>query len=155
MRWLKAYLTGVSYMSEHIKIIVVEDDVSLAKFWKRLSEQFPCNNFKIFSSPHEALEDHRGSPADILITDLNLPEMDGIELIKRAKNINHKMKVVVTSGYIEDMSQFAGIAPFIHILKKPYKSIEYIREFVSLMLGKASEISGAEEQEDGVYVWDL
>lgn len=142
-------------MSNHSKIIVVEDDISLAKFWERLSEQLPCNNFKIFRSPHEALENHRNSPADILITDLTLPEMDGIELIRRAKNINHKIKIVVTSGYIEDMSQFAGIATFIHILKKPYKNIKYVREFVNLLLGNADEISGAEEEEEGVYVWDL
>ncbi|WP_042198858.1 response regulator transcription factor [Paenibacillus camerounensis] len=49
----------------------------------------------------EALERLREVPADILITDISMPEMTGLELIRAAGEIRPEMKAVVLSGYDE------------------------------------------------------
>jgi len=36
-------------------IVVVEDDPTLFRFWKRLSKDFPAQNFKIFKTPDGSL----------------------------------------------------------------------------------------------------
>lgn len=48
-----------------------------------------------------ALEWLMENEADILLTDVKMPHMDGIELIKqlKEKNINPKMKIIIISGY--------------------------------------------------------
>ncbi|MBQ2744400.1 MAG: response regulator [Lachnospiraceae bacterium] len=49
----------------------------------------------------EALEWLEENEADILLTDVKMPHMDGIDLIRsiKEKNINPKMKIIIISGY--------------------------------------------------------
>ncbi|WP_074011341.1 response regulator transcription factor [Numidum massiliense] len=47
----------------------------------------------------QALEALSQVPVDILITDIRMPNMDGLTLIRRAKELNEEMKVIVLSGY--------------------------------------------------------
>lgn len=47
----------------------------------------------------EALQMFDQNRIDLLITDIRMPEMDGIELMQRAKKRNYELQVVVVSGY--------------------------------------------------------
>lgn len=47
----------------------------------------------------EALQYIEANPVDILLTDIKMPFMDGIELIKRARDVQPDMKTVIFSGY--------------------------------------------------------
>ena len=47
----------------------------------------------------EALEKYDEEPVDIIITDINMPVINGLELIKRIKEKNKKVKFIVLSGY--------------------------------------------------------
>ncbi|OBZ07710.1 hypothetical protein A7975_28695 [Bacillus sp. FJAT-26390] len=49
----------------------------------------------------EALEALQKSAADILVTDIMMPHMNGLELIKQLKPIHPNMKFIVLSGYHE------------------------------------------------------
>lgn len=49
----------------------------------------------------EALEIIRNTKIDLMITDIKMPVMDGLELIKRAKEIQENMSIVVLSSYDE------------------------------------------------------
>lgn len=41
-----------------------------------------------FSDPNEALQQIRRSPPDLILTDYRMPQMNGIEFIKRVRNIS-------------------------------------------------------------------
>ncbi|MFD2332031.1 helix-turn-helix domain-containing protein [Cohnella sp. GCM10020058] len=47
----------------------------------------------------EALEHMRAAPPDILVTDIKMPLMGGLELAKHARELNPRMKIVIISGY--------------------------------------------------------
>ena len=47
----------------------------------------------------EALAFLRGQPVDILITDIRMPEMDGIQLIEAARELRPETRCVILSGY--------------------------------------------------------
>ncbi len=47
----------------------------------------------------EALERMRDQAIDLVITDLNMPEMDGMELTKRIKSASPDVPVIVITGY--------------------------------------------------------
>lgn len=50
----------------------------------------------------EALELYKKNRFDIVITDLNMPKMDGVELSKQIRTLNKDQVIIVLSGYIDD-----------------------------------------------------
>lgn len=51
------------------------------------------------TNPCQALEFLEKHPADLLITDISMPQMDGIELIGRVRKINPLISILVLSAY--------------------------------------------------------
>ncbi len=49
----------------------------------------------------EALDRFQETPIDLVITDLKLPKMDGVELLYRIKDIDEEAEVIVFTGYPE------------------------------------------------------
>lgn len=49
----------------------------------------------------EALHKFEQQPVDIVIVDINMPKLNGLELIKKIKQINDKTKFIILSGYDE------------------------------------------------------
>ena len=76
---------------------------------------------------------------DILITDIIMPTMNGLELIKRAKEMNPNLECVILSGYAE--FEFARTAMSLgvkHYLLKPFSKEEFeeVLEQSASMLSK-------------------
>ncbi|MCF0193437.1 MAG: response regulator, partial [Prevotella sp.] len=80
------------------RVLIVDDDPEIANYIKsELSERYHCS---ICSNGKEALETVLKYPPHIVISDVLMPEMSGIELTKRMKanvNINHIPVVLVTA----------------------------------------------------------
>lgn len=53
------------------------------------------------ASGREALDYLRNHTADVILTDINMPEMTGLELIREAKRLHPSIKSVIISGYSE------------------------------------------------------
>jgi DNA-binding NtrC family response regulator len=68
-----------------------------------------------------ALELIEEDPFELLITDIEMSEMNGLELLKRAKELRPSMKVIVMTGLIDNSwwneAKKAGASDFI---KKPF-----------------------------------
>lgn len=53
------------------------------------------------SNGKEALTLLKNQPVDIMVTDIQMPLMNGIELIKAVKKLNYPLKIIVISGFAE------------------------------------------------------
>jgi DNA-binding NtrC family response regulator len=115
-------------MIDNGKILIVDDEEVMREF---LSEVFAPYEPLSAKDGEEALEVLRANPVAIVITDLKMPQMSGLELLRHAKEMNQEIKVIVVTGYasLETASECirAGAADF---LKKPF-SIAQIREAVA------------------------
>ncbi|MCF7953196.1 MAG: response regulator, partial [Spirochaetales bacterium] len=52
-----------------------------------------------FSNPLEALDEIRKQQPDLVITDISMPQMDGITLIKQVKDFDPQIHIIVLSCY--------------------------------------------------------
>lgn len=80
------------------RILVVDDQESMRDMLADLLDMMgyePCT----VANGTAALEELIGSDVDLVITDLNMPEMDGIELMKRIKARTPELPVIVITGY--------------------------------------------------------
>jgi PAS domain S-box-containing protein len=80
------------------RIMIVDDEISilslLSDFFTRIGHEVLT-----FDSPKAALESFVENPFPIVITDLNMPEMHGLELIKQMKKATNDIKIIVLTGY--------------------------------------------------------
>jgi CheY-like chemotaxis protein len=79
------------------RILVVDDQESMRHMLADLLEMMGHES-RTVQSGIEALE-QLGDDVDLVITDLNMPEMDGLELMKRIKARIPDLPVIVITGY--------------------------------------------------------
>jgi DNA-binding NtrC family response regulator len=85
-------------MSDQARILVVEDEVNIRTALVALLEKrgFAAS---AAASGEEALARLEGEPADLVITDLKMPSLGGLELLRRVKAQFPDVEVLVTTAY--------------------------------------------------------
>ncbi len=80
------------------KILVIDDEAIVRISCKRAlsSEDYEV---KSASSGKEALELLEKEPFTLILLDLKMPDMDGIEVLKKVKDTWPKTKVIMITGY--------------------------------------------------------
>ena len=111
--------------AKDIQILVVDDEDIIREM---LQETVAYAGFKcaIAGNGRDALEAVARTPVDVVITDIKMPGMDGIELLQRVKE-RHDADVIVMTGFIEDFTYERiielGASDFIG---KPFRNKELI-----------------------------
>lgn len=65
--------------------------------WEKLNLEV----VEVAENGEEALEKFKNNPVDIIITDINMPKMTGLEFIKEVKKLNDQVQFIILSGYDE------------------------------------------------------
>ncbi len=78
-------------------ILLIEDDVALNK---AISVYFKKENFQVdsFFCGHDMIDALEKNNFDIIILDINLPDLSGFDLIKQIKLINSNIPVIILSA---------------------------------------------------------
>jgi putative nucleotidyltransferase with HDIG domain len=86
-------------MANNLKILVVDDEPVIRDIFKQYLES--QNNYDVVTAQDglEALDVMQEKKIDCCFTDLSMPRMDGIELIKRIHRMDNTIPVVVMTGY--------------------------------------------------------
>jgi len=106
-------------MSETISILVVDDNPAMAE---SLADILEAKGFSVSkaASGAEALEILRERPIDILLTDVKMPEMDGLELFRETRSLYPKLITIFMTAYAADDLIQQGMAEGVKIvLTKP------------------------------------
>ncbi|MEN8148664.1 MAG: response regulator [Planctomycetota bacterium] len=80
------------------RVLVVDDEESMRYFLTRALKRKGFDVAEAVSG-EEALEDLAANDRDVILLDLKLPRMDGIEVLKRAKELRPAAAVIMMSGY--------------------------------------------------------
>ncbi|WP_423903409.1 sigma-54-dependent transcriptional regulator [Campylobacter showae] len=77
-----------------MNIVIVEDDINMRKSLEIALSEYDDLKIKSYKSAVEALK-KMGEDIDLIITDINMPQMDGLEFIKRLEG---KFDVIIMTG---------------------------------------------------------
>ncbi len=85
--------------SESVITLVIIDDEPIVG--RRLKQVFTKMGYKveIFTNPLEAVKYMENNPFDIVVTDFKMEEIDGMEVLRRAKELNPDSRVIIITGY--------------------------------------------------------
>jgi two-component system cell cycle response regulator CpdR len=109
------------------KILLAEDDHDMRRFLVKALEQagFSVVSFDNGLSAYDQL---RVEPFELLLTDIVMPEMDGIELARRATELDPDIKVMFITGFAAVALNPDNHAPQkAKVLSKPF----HLRDLVS------------------------
>ncbi|MFC0469943.1 response regulator [Halalkalibacter kiskunsagensis] len=127
-------------------ILVVDDEPRTRQGLKKTLDNWADGRFEIITaaSGEEALAVIRDAKIQLLITDIRMPEMTGLQLLKLIENEGHKPVAIVISAYSEfDYAQEAIRFGVLNYLLKPVmksKLIEAVEQ--ALQVGESREHEG-------------
>ncbi|CAM5378552.1 response regulator [Bacillus circulans] len=111
------------------KILIVDDQFGIRIL---LNEVFQKEGYKTFQAANgnQALEIVTRESPDLVLLDMKIPGMDGIEILKRMKKLNQDIRVIIMTAYGElDMIQEAKDLGALTHFAKPF-DIDDLRDAV-------------------------
>ena len=123
-------------------LIIVDDDELIRKGLEKVI-QWEKMGFSVagtFKGAVDALEYLKSNTADVILTDIRMPHMTGLELIDEAKKIRKDIKSVIISGYGEfELAKKALLLKVEDYLLKPLGEEEIETAFLKLKKNLDSE----------------
>lgn len=83
---------------EHINAMVVDDSLAILDFVSAMLKDYGIENVVKSHLPVRAITQINELKINLLFLDLNMPELDGIEFLKRLVDIQYSGKLVIMSG---------------------------------------------------------
>ena len=109
-----------------LKLLFVDDEVEIVDIISDTLSKLDLE-FHVCFNGKQAVEIINNNEIDLIVTDINMPEMDGIELIKYVKNKNSNINCIVMSAYTEkrykEISKDLGVKEYI---TKPFDFKEFL-----------------------------
>jgi len=113
----------VAKVIEHrpIQSLIVDDDRSIGEILKELVSR--CGvSVEAFSDGQDAIEFIKRQPVDIVITDLMMPKVGGLEVLHFAKNTNPDSVVIIITGHASLETAIEAVRKGAYdYIKKPFK----------------------------------
>lgn len=78
-------------------ILICDDEEGIRESLKLILEK--DYDLLFATNGNEAIDVIKKEPANVVIMDIKMPRMDGIETMRKLKNIRPDVKILVTSGY--------------------------------------------------------
>jgi DNA-binding NarL/FixJ family response regulator len=117
---------------DKVRIVVADDEAPYrSALSKTLSLMGDCEVLSICKDGQEALDYCLNEPPDVLLTDVTMPRMTGIELVRRLLRQEKDVKVVILTVQEDDETVFeafrAGALGYLLKTSTPQQVIEAVR----------------------------
>jgi len=118
-------------MSERLSILVVDDEEIVGKRLKPAIEKMGCY-VETFLDPVAALKRIDERAFDIVVTDVRMDEIDGIQVLERVQKKSERTKVIVITGYaMMALAREAMAKGAFDFISKPFKPNDIRRVILS------------------------
>jgi len=115
------------------RIILAEDDNDMRRFLAKALQNAGYDVVS-FDNGMSAYERLREEPFTLLLTDIVMPEMDGIELARRASELDPDLKIMFITGFAAVALNPDSRAPKdAKVLSKPFHLRDLVREVERLI----------------------
>jgi DNA-binding NtrC family response regulator len=131
------------------KLLVVDDDPDIVQVLKRGLEQ---NRFLVdaFTNPEEALQSFKSDAESycLVVSDIRMPVLSGIQLAKRVKETNPDVKVILMTAFEIRDNEFSKVFPSTSVdgfVQKPIGIRELSNKILSI-IGESKRREGDKEE---------
>ncbi|AGB05418.1 response regulator with CheY-like receiver, AAA-type ATPase, and DNA-binding domains [Aciduliprofundum sp. MAR08-339] len=101
-----------------IKILLVDDNEELLKLYSIFLRRY---DVLLAKNGREAVEIYKKESPNLVIMDIKMPVMDGIEATKLIKEFDSEAKIIGATAYHDKYVEEMVSAGALEVLKKPFK----------------------------------
>ncbi len=123
---------NIAFVKTHLKkktILIVDDEEQICNLIKKVLLQEGHQIFTAFNG-EKALSQLKKSPVDLILVDLKMPAMNGLELLQQARSLQKNLKSILLTAYgtasAARSAMFLGVFDF---LTKPF-DIQLLKKVV-------------------------
>lgn len=119
------------------RILIVDDNRSFQKVISKFLEKAGLNNYEVVSSAEEALRALNSEEFDLLSVDWQLPDLDGLELLRLIRMRFATLPIVVVTGNNQEQqvreAKSAGASGYVI---KPFSQKTFLRTITNFLSKK-------------------
>ncbi|MBY0428994.1 MAG: response regulator [Alphaproteobacteria bacterium] len=106
------------------RILVAEDNPAVREFIQRALAS-AGHEVTVTVDGQQALDQLSKESYDVLVTDIVMPNVDGIALALKATSLHPDLRIVMISGYAQERMRAHNIDALVHrIIAKPFSIVE-------------------------------
>ena len=101
---------------EKKRILLVDDEEGIQLLYR---EEFEDAGYAVESARDglEALDKFKTNPPDLVVLDINMPGMNGIEVLRQMKELRADLPIILSSAYQEYKQDFGSWASEAYVVK--------------------------------------
>lgn len=132
-------------MAVQVNILIIDDDQDICEYMKTMLETSGYS-VSTLSDPTEVVSRLRTEEFHLLIVDLMMPKVDGIELIQQIRKIDSDIAIVVFTGYPSVETAVDALKLNVSdYVKKPFE-VDDFRQKIGAVLKKKGLLLDPEEE---------
>lgn len=127
-----------------MRVLVVDDDKEICDYMETFLSKDGIE-VKTVSDPEAAPDEVKNGGYHMVVLDLMMPQMDGVEVLQRIRKVDSDVAVVIFTGYPSlDTAVQSMKLDAVDYLKKPFEPNEF-REVVNRVMRKKGLLRSPEE----------
>jgi CheY-like chemotaxis protein len=131
-------MTATPTGNEPVFHILIVDDNEMGLLARKQVLRELGHQVTVVSSATEAIERFTSEPFDLVVTDYKMPDMDGIEIIRRARAHNPEVPIVLISGFTNALGLDETTTGADVVLQKSALEVSQLIRAVNRLLKKSA-----------------
>lgn len=116
-------------MEKKYQIAIVDDETEILDLLNRFLGRNPKFNITIYSNPITALSSIEAGRYDLVMLDIMMPQMNGLEVLEKIKEKNSEQKVIMMTAYSTlDKVLKSHKVGATHYIMKPFSSLDALEK---------------------------
>ena len=119
-------------MSKKYSILVIDDEIEILDMLSRFLNRNPKFSVQTFSNPVSALSSiNNNTKYDLVLLDIMMPQMNGLDVLEKLKEINSDQKVIMMTAYstLDKVLKSHKIGATNYVMK-PFSSLDALEKKV-------------------------
>ncbi|WP_151950150.1 response regulator [Aliarcobacter butzleri] len=124
-------------MDKKYSIVIIDDEVEILNLLSRFLSRNPKFSVANYANPLAALESLNTSSYDIILLDIMMPQMNGLEVLEKIKEKNENQKVIMMTAYSTlDKVLKSHKEGATNYVMKPFDSLQHLEKKIIDILEK-------------------
>lgn len=117
------------------KVAIIDDEKDILEILKQLFDRSGKFQIETYTNPKNAIEKSQNGEYDLILLDIMMPQMNGIDFLKKLKATSSKTKVIMMTAYsTQDRVNECEEAGADDFVTKPFPSLRLVEEKVISLL---------------------